>query len=372
VWVEDFLIGTGGNPIAGLLEETTTRLTAVGFTTDPTQLIDISAVDVNPCTGEETLRLLATTDPSTQPVLGRFVHRVLGGLFTPPTREYVVSSHAGVMSSVANGIDAGQYRLPNFEYIFPENHNLGDPLIPFNFEDMPFLAQGSGPLFGAGPLVSQLDPWPGASTPAALVCTATGALPIVSAGADFTVSGGAQVTLTGTVTQDPNASSPAITWTQPGGPLMALANANTLTPAFSAPTLTPGTSTTLTFTMAATDQFGTGTASVNVTVTQPTDILAVAAATWKQSAGGKKTGKLTVTATSNNAASALTLIEIDAVTGAPIPLGTLTATGNPVGTFSFSSTGIHRPSQLFIHSTNGGSVTAVCGPPSATGVVTCQ
>jgi hypothetical protein len=65
----------------------------------------------------------------------------------------------------ANGLVAGQYNAPNFEYIFTENLFLGDPVLPNNFQDLAFLACGSGPLttVSAGtnpPIVQTLDPAP--------------------------------------------------------------------------------------------------------------------------------------------------------------------------------------------------------------------
>lgn len=372
VTVEEMLIGTDGAPVAGLLQEATTRLTVVGFTTDPTQLVDIHAVDVNPCTGGETLRRLATVDPATQPVRGRFVERVLGGAFMPPTREYVVASRTPLAPNVANGLDAGQYRLPNFDFIFPENHDIGAPIVPSNFQDLPFLAHGSGPLFGQGPVVEQLDPWPGSPTPPAPICSPDGTAPLVSAGANFLVGSGAQVKLLGTATLDPNSFQPAVSWVQTAGPLVALAQANTLTPSFTAPTVPVGTSVARTFRLTVTDQFGADASLVTVTVTRPTDTVAFGATTWKAVAGGQKTGKLSVTATSSNPAVSLSLIELVTPGGTVAPLGTLTTAGNPAGTFTFSATGLAQPSSLILHSTGGGLATATCGAANATGVVTCQ
>jgi hypothetical protein len=65
------------------------------------------------------------------------------------------------MDNVANGLTAGQYRLPCFDYIGAEGTVMGNPIVPFNFQDIPFLAQGCGPLNGTGPIVGRLDPWPG-------------------------------------------------------------------------------------------------------------------------------------------------------------------------------------------------------------------
>jgi hypothetical protein len=63
----------------------------------------------------------------------------------------------------ANGLIAGQYSLPNFEFIFAENLVFGEALVPNNFQDLAFLYCGSGPLDGPGtnsPLVGQLSPAP--------------------------------------------------------------------------------------------------------------------------------------------------------------------------------------------------------------------
>jgi hypothetical protein len=65
----------------------------------------------------------------------------------------------------ANGLIAGQYRAPDFDFIFPEPTVVGDPMVPANFQDLPFLYCGSGPLgtmtvSGTGPVVGQLDPAP--------------------------------------------------------------------------------------------------------------------------------------------------------------------------------------------------------------------
>jgi len=371
VYVESFLIGTDGAPVAGLLQEATTRLTVVGTTTDPTRQVGIYAKDVNPCTGAETLRLLVFEDPAIQPVKGRFVHRDLGGNYMPPTREYEVLSLAGTTPNVANGFTAGAFSLPNFEFVFPENHNFGDPLLPFNFQDLPFLAQGSGPLSGSGPVVGQLDPWPGSIVPAKASCASGGTAPIAAAGSDITVAGGTNVTLHGQVTLDPNSTGATISWTQTGGPGDALANPTTLTPSFTAPIVNPGTSAVLTFLLTVTDQFGTGTSTTNVTVTPTTDIVAITAATWKLLAGGKRQGKLSVTATSSDPTASLTLVEF-AEDFTNIPLGTGTQTGNPPGTYTWSQSGLQAPSTLTVTSSKGGSATATCGFLDANGIITCQ
>jgi hypothetical protein len=290
VSVETILLGTSGTPTNNVSIEATTRIFIVGFTTDPNALIDINAVDVDPCTGDETLRLLGTVDPLTQVVKGRFRFHVLGGQFMPPTREMIITSHDGttpatlpfdplqpaVEVGAANGFGSGQYRLPNFDFIFPENLTPGEPIVPNNFQDMPFLAQGSGPLLGNGSLVGQLTPWPGSLAPVAATCVTTptgvGAAPIANAGPDIVVASGLPEALFGTVIQDPNGGVPTITWTQTAGPLASLTPnlIDPMQPSFSTVGIAPGS--VLTFQLTVTDLFGTSTALTNVTVVDPATV----------------------------------------------------------------------------------------------------
>lgn len=380
--VEDLLIGTGGAAVQGILQEASTRLTVVGFTTDPTRLVEIYAQDVNPCTGQETLRLLATTDPSTQPIKGRFVHRVLGGDFMPPTRNYVMKSLTQqidpttglpVVLMAANGLVTGQFLLPNFEFIFPENHAIGDPFIPFNFQDMPFLALGSGPVDGTGtPVLGQLDPWPGIPAPATVNCAATGAAPVVNAGLDITATAGSLVKLGGTVTWDPNGSASLRTlqWTQTAGvPSVTLSGATTLTPSFAA----PASGGPFTFTLTASDQFGTTKDDVIVTLVSPGDTVTIAAATWATQNGKRGSfGKLNVTATTNSADPnvILTLTEI-AADGTVVNWGTGSKTSTGVYDW-IEAKGAKPPASLTVTSSGGGSATATCTAQDARGRVTCQ
>lgn len=386
VTIEGFLIGSGGAAVQGILQEASTRVTVVGFTTDPTRLVDIYAQDINPCTGQETLRLLATTDPATQPLVGRFVHRVLGGDFMPPTRYYVMKSRtqfrdaAGqpVDTLVANGIVAGQYLLPNFEFVIPENHRLGDPIIPGNFQDFPFLAQGSGPLEGFGtnsPVVGQLTPWPGAVTPTPVNCAAFGAFPVTNAGLDVAVRAGTLVTLSGTVTWDANdtALSRAVQWTQGGTPVITLsANVDATHSTVSTTFTAPATATTLAFTLTATDNFGATSDTVNVTVLPATDTVQVGAATFVIQRGPRGNfGKLTVTATTNDPTAILSLSQ-RSVDGAVTNWGTGASTPANPTTFDWVEIkGATQPASLTVTSTKGGSATVICGAANANGAVTC-
>ena len=178
--VEVVLAGTAGRPVAGLNQEVTGRVKFVGFTTDVTSLVDLYALDQDPITGAVTERLLGTQNALSSPVLGRFRTPVNNnGAFLPPTRNYraIARTMCGSQNAVchlegnpqipvANGLIAGQYLLPNFEFIFAENLIFGQALVPNNFQDLPFLFCGSGPIDGPGtnsPIVGQLDPAPWAA-----------------------------------------------------------------------------------------------------------------------------------------------------------------------------------------------------------------
>jgi hypothetical protein len=179
-FVETVLAGTDARPVAGLNQETTGRVKFVGFTTDTFNLVDLFALDQDPVTGAVTERLLGTQSPLGSPLLGRFrTPANNNGAFLPPSRNYRAvsrtmcegSSGPGqpcmlanrVTKPVANGLVAGQYTLPNFEFVFAENLVFGQALVPNNLQDLPFLFCGSGPVDGPGtnsPVVGQLDPPP--------------------------------------------------------------------------------------------------------------------------------------------------------------------------------------------------------------------
>ena len=400
VTIEDMLIGTNGAAVQGILQEASTRLTTVGFTSDPTRLVDIYAQDVNPCSGQVSLRLLATTDPAADAIRGRFVHRVLGGLFMPPTRNYTIRTRTQTLDPTtglrvdfvaANGILTGEFSLPLFEYIFPENHRLGDPIIPNNYQDLPFLALGSGPVDGPGSgtaVLGQLVPWPGSAAPAALTCAAGGGTPPVVTvdPAIISVAVGATVTLNGAVTFDPldNPASRTAVWT---GPVAGTPGGTVTAPTYIF--TAPGTAGTLVFTLTATDNFGAGSATESVIVLAATDIVQIPAGIsgWAVQRGQRGGfGKLNVTATSTAApAATLTLLETpdDAAIGfATCPLNAPVLGGVcnwGTGTFNkttntydwIESKGAPQPKSLTVISSFGGSATVSCGPPNGKGTVSC-
>ena len=306
-----FILGVGGNTVAGAAEATV-RTRFEGFTTDPTRNILLYGLDVDACTGNETPRpwgaIGVDPGPPNGAVMGRWRFRPPctgvsptdkactpppAGTFLPPTREMRAAIETATGSGVAaqsvldaNGTPlpgSNQYTGPIFEFLFPENAGVGTPIVPNNFESMPFLTLGSGLLEGTTSVVGQLDPWPlgFAAPPAPPVCAVTGN-PTANPGANQTVASGSLVTLTGTGT-DPNGLPLTFVWTQTSGTPVALTQAsNTANPnsvTFVAPVVPFGLpQAVLTFQLVVTN--GNGVASVPATVSiavnpVATDVVAI-------------------------------------------------------------------------------------------------
>ena len=209
VFIEGSLIGTQGplvprdpaDPTGPTLpQETQDRLKIEGGSTDPSRAVELYAIDVDPVTGDQTLRLFNTVPTQPAP-FGRF-RLILGaranalfatdGTEMGAPRELMARIDRGADLDgqpvpdgllFAHGLVAGQYVAPFGEFIFPENKLIGDPILPDNFECLPFLMQGSGPLdtiphgLPSEPVVGRLDPWPNDPTPAPGAVVACGPRP---------------------------------------------------------------------------------------------------------------------------------------------------------------------------------------------------
>ena len=186
----------------------------------------------------------------------------------------------------ANGLFTGQYEAPVFEFIFPENVSVGDPIVPSNFWSLGFLVNGEGG--GVGPLIP--SPWnlggpvaptiasftPASGAPGTSVTIngsgLTGASSVKFNGTDAVITSGSTTTLTATVPA--GATTGPISVVTPGGTATSVtsftvtAPAGTPTIASFTPTSGPaGTLVTITGTnlVAATVKFNGTPATVNTT-----------------------------------------------------------------------------------------------------------
>jgi hypothetical protein len=240
VAIDVMLLGVAGAPVPFLPQEATVRTRIEGFTTDPSSFVMLSALDVDPCNGQTTERFydMVAVDPGAPvgAVAGRWRWRPNSeGAFLPPTRMLRATSINGQYfdwntgdSRTPAGLEAGIYSAPNFEYLFAENLGIGNPPVPNNFQEFPFLANGSGAYYGAngGKAVlgrlGQLDPWPGATAPAGPSCpngTDSPAVfaPNADAGPGQSVTRGTTITLDAVGSRDTTTPSPmplTFTWSQ--------------------------------------------------------------------------------------------------------------------------------------------------------------
>ncbi|RON44517.1 hypothetical protein [Pseudomonas frederiksbergensis] len=205
--IGEFGIGTAdpsATAINGVAQETQDRIFLEASTTDVKTPVDIYLIDVNPSTGLQTNRWVTPYEMTGEcnpaqslpascfGVSGGITSQNIGpqpqrariratkaptGLLSQPTRTLRVvvrslcvpqltASQTAVDSciqnagrlTVANGLIAGQYVAPVFEFIFPEGVKPGDPVVPNDFWHLPFLrnGEGAGTPTGVGPL----DPTP--------------------------------------------------------------------------------------------------------------------------------------------------------------------------------------------------------------------
>ena len=119
--VEDAIVGVV-DP-AGNLENAPTRF--VGYLSSCSgALVTVSAIDVDPCTGAETLRRIGSATPK-QELRCKWEMRISS--ITPFTRDYMITTNTPV-TTTKNGIKAGQYVAPVTEWIFPEPGVPGHPV----------------------------------------------------------------------------------------------------------------------------------------------------------------------------------------------------------------------------------------------------
>ena len=90
----------------------------------------------------------------------RMIRVVARSLCTPAQQldQSALDACLAKAPKVANGLVAGQYAAPTFEFIFPENVMPGDAIAPFDLWHLPFLRYGEGAQTDSG--VGPLEPTP--------------------------------------------------------------------------------------------------------------------------------------------------------------------------------------------------------------------
>jgi hypothetical protein len=369
--IDVMLLGTGGIPVPSLPQEAAVRTRIEGFTTDPTSFIDLFATDVDACTGAQTLRYYATLGVDNLLVPGRWRWRPNTDLaFLPPSRMLTAINENGIYSDpttgtlgAPDGLLAGFYTAPNFEFIFPENLGIGNAPVPNNFGDFPFLTSGSGPYPAPGPgalgTLGQIAPWPGAVAPPTPVCspvdgTATFS-PIADAGINQSVLPSATVTLDGLNSRDTTQPLPlplTFSWVQDplaGGAHVALIGADTAAPTFTAPAAPD----VLTFTLTVSNGFLSSSAKVAITVTNnptATDTITAATADFRF-----RRAQLTVTASTTDA-NAVLVVEGFGEMGPALPIAP--GVPAPLTDRLYRQIGIlFPPATVTIRSSLGGTLT---------------
>jgi len=102
-------------------------------------------------------RLRATKAPLgllSQPT--RTIRVAVRSLCAPQADQAALDACLNKAPTVANGLQAGEYTAPTFEFIFPENVMAGDSPVPNDLWHLPFLRNGEG-AGGVGPL--EPAPW---------------------------------------------------------------------------------------------------------------------------------------------------------------------------------------------------------------------
>jgi hypothetical protein len=194
--IGEFGVGTADpNATAanGAAQETQDRIFLESETTDVKTPVDIYMQDVDPTTGALRNRWvtpfemtgesgggITTQNTGPQPQRARIrATKAPAGLLSQPTRTIRVAvrslcTPAGPdgqtaldacfenAPTVANGLVAGQYFAPVFEFIFPEGVKPGDLVVPNDLWHLPFLRFGEGSTTPSdvGPSVGPLTPTP--------------------------------------------------------------------------------------------------------------------------------------------------------------------------------------------------------------------
>ncbi|HEU5430195.1 MAG TPA: hypothetical protein VFU81_00950, partial [Thermomicrobiales bacterium] len=123
------LIGTFGPSFSGIVQEQLDRVRVRGFTTDPTRPVNVYAIDVDPSSGQESMRLLGSVGTRLarfgefRLLIGKGAGALVDGVgnIRGATREIAVA--------VPGARQSKPYYAPVTEFLFPENDMPGDPLV---------------------------------------------------------------------------------------------------------------------------------------------------------------------------------------------------------------------------------------------------
>jgi hypothetical protein len=298
VAIDVILEGTGGVANPAFPQEAGIRTKMEGFTTDDSRNIDTYAIDID-CNGVDSVRLPlwaanfpVDPGPPTGAVRGRWRWRPNGGNFLPPAMV-VGAAVSGSVPAVWNptlDILTNQYQAPNFEFIFAENLGIGNPMVAFNFRDIPFLVNGIGTwppadniLQGAASnpngfsnqVIGGLNPFPDVNSPAESCQTGVGTAQATAVADWFVTTPGNQpapVATGSTVSLTSAGSNPSngpFFWEQlvtPGQPIVTIANPTAPIATFVAPVVASPTNLTFRLTVGGNNTTIAGFANVIVPI----------------------------------------------------------------------------------------------------------
>jgi len=333
---------------------------------DATASVSIYALDVDPCTGKETERLIGNAVPRAGDVRNKFVWRADSTTLGRYAREYIVKANSG-QKLTKNGINAGQYVQPVTEWIMPEPNVPGNELPPFSFGQFDHLTKGFGPAVEDNPTVfGPLNPYPGPTQPADPVCNVgpvpEDVKPTPDAGADQSLAVGALVTLSGSNTNTKLANGNLnFAWTLTSGPALTGTNALKNPTSATATFIAPRTAGVWNFDLqicvkdAQGASIPTQCATDSITITTKTttlDVITIDTFTWQSS----QSGTLSVTCHSNVVDGSVTSMRL---TGSTLPNGgsAMSAVGSTPGAFTFQARSIKLPTSVTCKSNIGGSAT---------------
>ncbi len=227
--------------------------------------------------------------------------------------------------------------------------------MPYPFDEMPFLAMGSGMIAANGPIVSQLVPWPGLTPPSFVQC-GSNAVVAADAGADVVVASGQVVNLLGLGAGGPAGTVYSYQWSQVAGTPVQLGGANTDTLSFIAPLVLFGSAQTLTFQLTVSGAGLSGSDFVDVTVNPlSADVVTIGVVEYR-----RDRSRLTVTAAStaaNNNPQAVLRVEVLNASGVVVG-GPITMPPPAGGTYTLQWAGAPQPTTVRVTSSYGGSATS--------------